>query len=284
MNEKEMIIMDEAIKLFAEKGFRAASIQEIATASGISKGAFYLHFKSKEALLLSILQHHHQQFEEQVALIEKKELNSREKFTEWMSLTFDEISKHREFIITQIREQTVPFNKEIENFFRQKEWESYLMFEKNLLGMYGEEIRPFLGDLIILAKGMVRSYLELIIFDVLHFDRSQLASFLLERMDHLVKGFFKSELAPIVSGQSIKVMWKSIRTAKLGSVEYVLEKLQETRKLANDNEDIMVTLDVLEEELQSEQLRKPVVKGMLTNLEQQEAFKEFAGTVRKYIL
>ncbi|KZZ85403.1 TetR/AcrR family transcriptional regulator [Bacillus sp. SJS] len=284
MNEKEMIIMDEAIKLFAEKGFRAASIQEIATASGISKGAFYLHFKSKEALLLSILQHHHQQFEEQVALIEKKELNSREKFTEWMSLTFDEISKHREFIITQIREQTVPFNKEIENFFRQKEWESYLMFEKNLLGMYGKEIRPFLGDLIILAKGMVRSYLELIIFDVLHFDRSQLASFLLERMDHLVEGFFKSELAPIVSGQSIKVMWKSIRTAKLGSVEYVLEKLQETRKLANDNEDIMVTLDVLEEELQSEQLRKPVVKGMLTNLEQQEAFKEFAGTVRKYIL
>ncbi|AZB40988.1 TetR/AcrR family transcriptional regulator [Bacillus sp. FJAT-42376] len=284
MKHKELIIMEAANKLFAEKGFRAASIQDIASASGISKGAFYLHFQSKEALLLSILKYHHSQFDERASAIEQKNLPPRETFLQWVSLTFEEISKHREFIITHLREQTVPFNKEIENFFRQKEWEGYLLYEKNLIRIYGEGIRPFLGDLIILAKGMLRSYLELIIFDVVSFDRNHLPAFLLERMDHLVEGFKGSRLEPIISEQSMKQMWKSVRTAKIGSVEHMIEELQETRKLAHDDEDILITLDVLEEELQSSQLRKPVVKGMLANLEKDESFREFADLLRTYIL
>ncbi|MGD7007208.1 TetR/AcrR family transcriptional regulator [Metabacillus sp. 84] len=282
MNDKELMIIQSAIKLFAEKGFQATSIQEIASASGISKGAFYLHFKSKDALLLSILKHYHSQFEEQASKIE--ELEPRARFVEWISLTIDVISQHREFIITQLREQTVPFNKEIENFFRQKEWEGYLLYEKYLISIYGDEIRPFLGDLIIMAKGLLRAYLELIIFDVLHFDKAQLGAFLLERMDHLVAGFYESPLVPIISEQDLKRMWKSLRTAKIGSAEYLLEQLQEIRKLAHDNEEMMITLDVLEDELQSKQLRKPVIKGMVYNLEQNEDFSEFAGLIKTYIL
>ncbi|MGV2541462.1 TetR/AcrR family transcriptional regulator, partial [Bacillus pumilus] len=36
--------------LFAKKGFSSTTIQEIADECGISQGAFYLHFKSKEEL------------------------------------------------------------------------------------------------------------------------------------------------------------------------------------------------------------------------------------------
>src|SRR5437588_11928036 len=35
---------------FARKGLRSARIEDITSASGLSKGAFYLHFPSKEAL------------------------------------------------------------------------------------------------------------------------------------------------------------------------------------------------------------------------------------------
>ena len=51
---KRQLIMDTAIELFAEKGYEATSIQEITKHCGISKGAFYLDFKSKDELLYAI--------------------------------------------------------------------------------------------------------------------------------------------------------------------------------------------------------------------------------------
>jgi AcrR family transcriptional regulator len=47
--------MDAAVKLFSTRGFRAASVDEICEEAGISKGAFYHHFESKQALFLALL-------------------------------------------------------------------------------------------------------------------------------------------------------------------------------------------------------------------------------------
>jgi AcrR family transcriptional regulator len=44
-------ILQIALKLFAEKGYHAASINDIIEAAGIAKGTFYLHFTGKFDLL-----------------------------------------------------------------------------------------------------------------------------------------------------------------------------------------------------------------------------------------
>ena len=49
MTKKQMIV-DSAIELFAQKGIEATSVQQITAHCGISKGAFYLSFKSKDEL------------------------------------------------------------------------------------------------------------------------------------------------------------------------------------------------------------------------------------------
>ena len=48
---KRLQILNSAKKLFLELGYKSTTIQSIATESGISKGAVYLYFKSKEAIL-----------------------------------------------------------------------------------------------------------------------------------------------------------------------------------------------------------------------------------------
>lgn len=47
-------------ELFATKGYEHTSIQQIADACGMTKGALYHHFESKEALLEQICQNHYQ--------------------------------------------------------------------------------------------------------------------------------------------------------------------------------------------------------------------------------
>jgi AcrR family transcriptional regulator len=48
-------ILDSAIKLFSTRGFATASVDDICAEAGISKGAFYHHFESKQALFLALL-------------------------------------------------------------------------------------------------------------------------------------------------------------------------------------------------------------------------------------
>lgn len=44
-------VLDAALALFIEKGFASTRVEDIATRAGLSKGAVYLYFPSKEAIL-----------------------------------------------------------------------------------------------------------------------------------------------------------------------------------------------------------------------------------------
>jgi len=48
-------ILDAALAVFSEKGFAAARVEDVATRAGLSKGAVYLYFDSKEALIAALV-------------------------------------------------------------------------------------------------------------------------------------------------------------------------------------------------------------------------------------
>jgi AcrR family transcriptional regulator len=49
-------LLDAAAKVFAERGYQAASVDEIAAAAGLSKGAVYWNFASKDELFHALLE------------------------------------------------------------------------------------------------------------------------------------------------------------------------------------------------------------------------------------
>ena len=51
-------IQRAAIREFWEKGFRGASLRQIVKNAGVTTGAFYGYFSSKEALFASIVEPH----------------------------------------------------------------------------------------------------------------------------------------------------------------------------------------------------------------------------------
>jgi AcrR family transcriptional regulator len=49
-------LLEAAAKVFAERGYQAASVDEIAAAAGLSKGAVYWNFSSKDELFHALLE------------------------------------------------------------------------------------------------------------------------------------------------------------------------------------------------------------------------------------
>ena len=53
--ERRQQLVRAASRLFAERGFRAVSMEDLAAEAGVSGPAVYRHFASKEALLADLL-------------------------------------------------------------------------------------------------------------------------------------------------------------------------------------------------------------------------------------
>ena len=59
-------ILEVAAEAFADRGYAGTSLSDVLKASGVTKGGFYFHFPSKEALALATLRHKQEQWAGQV--------------------------------------------------------------------------------------------------------------------------------------------------------------------------------------------------------------------------
>jgi AcrR family transcriptional regulator len=115
-------VREAAIRVFSEKGYSSASLQDIADEVGLLKGSLYHYIESKDAVLFEILENSHEQaldimrqtdalnldpterLRTYVCLLTNWYLSNRERasiyFTEWRYLTGD----YRETVQQQRRE------------------------------------------------------------------------------------------------------------------------------------------------------------------------------------
>ena len=71
--ERKQQILEAAIAVFARLGFRATRMDDVAEQAGLSKGALYLYYKSKDAIIAALLQHlFAQEFKQLQALVESE--------------------------------------------------------------------------------------------------------------------------------------------------------------------------------------------------------------------
>lgn len=75
--ERAALILEVAQHVFSEKGYIEASIDEIAARAGIAKGTVYVHFASKEELVVALFEQQFKQFLQQIEQILSESLPMR---------------------------------------------------------------------------------------------------------------------------------------------------------------------------------------------------------------
>jgi len=279
LQEKEKAIVLAGLKLFARKGFSSTSIQEIATESGISKGAFYLHFKSKEDLLLAIMKYNFDTIFFNISLYDEKDISPREKFEKQLSAVYGTFIEHKEFFIMLSKEQAIPRNEDIKKLMFEKHHEILLLYRKGLVSVYGQKAEPFATDLSMILEGLFHSYMRLMLIDQADLDLEELTHFLMKRMDSMVRDFDQSFLNEQMVN---KILEKAKLLRKSLDIDEVFAQMRNELEGRENKESLEISLDVLGEEVRRDVPRIPVIKGMLSNFKDISAFEKYINEIASY--
>lgn len=199
MKDKRTQLIEAAMRLFANKGFHTTSIQEIVTESGMSKGAFYLHFSSKDELILAIFQYYYGRLWEKVTAVAEENLSPKQTFEKQLEVQFKEIISHREFIMMQFQEQGLASNREMAIFMREKKKEIFIWHQTILLSIYGEDLKPHDVDAVIMLEGLTQTYFQMILLNHVTLSEKQLARYILNRLDDLISALNQRQEAPLMT-------------------------------------------------------------------------------------
>jgi AcrR family transcriptional regulator len=257
---KKQLIMEKALELFAKQGFEATSVQQITEHCGISKGAFYLSFKSKDELIIEIIDHFMIQFTSEIDYLVRNAKDEENLLYKFYYAIFHSFQKHSDFGKILIKEQSRSFN---EDFILKMRYYDRLM-DKSILSMverlYGDDkVKEIKYDLVFCIKGFMSMYSQLFLFYNVPLDLDLLSTSLVEKTNLLAR----HSTVPFISKGLIKVfeepaLEELTKEQIVSLMELEIEEMEESVEKES--------LILLKQQLHEPTFGRAIIKGLLENI------------------
>jgi len=88
-------LLESAKRLFSQKGYYATSVEDIVASAGLSKGAFYFYFKSKEELFKSLVEEMHLNIVKRLESFLERDLPLEDALIEHAEVFLEDIYQNR---------------------------------------------------------------------------------------------------------------------------------------------------------------------------------------------
>jgi AcrR family transcriptional regulator len=88
-------LLESAKTLFSQRGYYATSVEEIVASAGLSKGAFYFYFKSKEELFKSLVEEVHLNIVKRLESFLERDLPLEDALIEHAEVFLEDIYQNR---------------------------------------------------------------------------------------------------------------------------------------------------------------------------------------------
>ncbi|WP_026575016.1 TetR/AcrR family transcriptional regulator [Bacillus sp. UNC438CL73TsuS30] len=270
---KRQLIMEKALELFAKQGFEATSVQQITDYCGISKGAFYLSFKSKDELIIALIDQFMMQI---ISDIDYIVINSKveELLYDFYYAIYYNFQKHSDFAKVIMKEQSQTLNKEL--ILKMKYYDK--LMEKSILLMierlYGNEVEKIQYDLMFCIKGFMNTYSQFFVFYNVPLDLHLLSESLGEKTtilaQHMTLPFVSRELLHMLEPLNEEITKEQI----LENLEHIIGEMDESIEKES--------LTLLKQELQEPVYSLAIVKGLVENIRNHPHCKWVSYLLRRY--
>jgi AcrR family transcriptional regulator len=184
--ERRIQIMDTALKVFAEKGFRGTSIKDIAEAAEISQGLMYHYFASKGDLLKATIEYYSFLPELRRILADKENQPADKVLKEIANKFLDMLEAKKSLVKILIRD--VAFDPEVSDAWANLCQEGVLLLKKYIDGRINSgEFRPHNSEVTarcMLANIVMYHFTK----DVFKSSRTTKAEYVEEVLSNILKG------------------------------------------------------------------------------------------------
>ncbi|MFB7156707.1 MULTISPECIES: TetR/AcrR family transcriptional regulator [unclassified Lysinibacillus] len=272
---KKQLIMEKALELFSEQGFEATSVQQITERCGISKGAFYLSFKTKDELIISMVEHYLQQFVTDVDQVVRSSFSKDIIWVEFYKSIFQAFKKHAASARVFFNEKVLLTKKELFQKVIAYDADMSKSIIYMLEQLYQDELHETKYDVMYCIKGFMKSYSELFIFSDIPLDLDQLAKSLAEKTEIIAR----YTTIPFITEELVQL------TAKPFDEEVSQESLLELIEQHLDGFEESIereSLELLKFQVENLTYSKPILKGLIENIRLQPDYRWVAYVIAKY--
>ena len=265
-------LLQAAHELFLSQGFAKTTIQQLVDHAGISKGAFYLHFRSKSEVMSALVAHQEEQALDAIAeLRERGDLAAIDQLRAQIRYQCTDLLEHRVLLEIFIKEADVAIDEELV-LRAQRTRVDWLQMQKDFLRVaFPEHDERHTNDLGVLLEGAIHEFSSYVLLEGVELDADRIADFLVVTMQGVVAQLGAVEVEPVISGGALpdidEIDARLEASARL-RVETALEAmLEEAGKLGPDEQrEVGETVDALRSTLDQDSPSRVVLQGLLANL------------------
>ena len=211
MLDKKRLIVAAAQRVFARKGYRSASMREIADEAGVAKGSIYLHFKSKDELALAAVADVYDRIRRRMAELEADEgLTPRERFVRQLEEQLATGSDNAEWIRGLWHERADGIHEALPGFVLRIRAETTEWLLRSIRNLYGEPCATYAGDIALMMQGALGEVLGWHLLGGKAIEPQRLARYLVRRMDDIAAGLIGSGERPLVAGEELDALMRRL--------------------------------------------------------------------------
>jgi AcrR family transcriptional regulator len=282
---KSRQIVNTAMRIFREKGYFAASMQDIAEACSMAKASIYKVFPSKEDLFTGVFVEVHRILFEEARELDRmlrlKELPPKEVLRLKVEFQLQYMLENY-FFTSEFKELPITSNENFLVEWRKKRASLLTLHQDCFYETYGEPITPYLGDVVAIFRGMIKEYLSHVVQAVIAVPMAELAGFFVDRLDTLIGDLIANKPEPVLKTSNaffnaINPLDDHTRQANLDEfLKFFADKIRELPQPEPIRDELTEVIKLLQNEL-----AQPTPNATLLRV--YTAFLESVSELRPYV-
>ncbi|MCG1028182.1 helix-turn-helix transcriptional regulator [Virgibacillus halodenitrificans] len=268
MNEKKLSLLLAGMKLFAQKGYHQTSIQEIANEAGVSKGAFYIYFQSKEDFITTVFSHFYTQIKEKMTEVDEKKQHPRENLANQIAVLTEYIASYKDLITMHLREN-ISIGENTDKIIKEMKLQNFYWMKDKITAIYGSKLDDLLIDTIIQLEGLLNGYLKWMVIDNIQVDKNEIGPFIIRRLDEIVQGMLEKEEKPLLSAANIPDTYLYEQQLSQVALDDVIagigKKLNDLNLDISKKAQLQKVVETIKEEAVKEEPSPIIIQGLLAH-------------------
>ncbi|HVS64911.1 MAG TPA: helix-turn-helix domain-containing protein [Thermoanaerobaculia bacterium] len=272
MSDVRSSLVAAARELFSSQGYTKTTIQQLADRAGISKGAVYLHFRSKSDVMVALQMEIEASVLAAVARIaERDDLSPIEKLRAQLRYHFADLHEHLQLFEAYLLEAGVEIDEEL-TLRAQKMRVDWLRVQEEFLSLaYPDHDRRHTTDLAVTLNGALNEYYSYALLEGAALDADRVADYLVAMAGAMVRRLDEGDLLPVLDRKSLPPL-EEIESKMARALEQRIEaSLAEIDDYAEstggeEGSEIRETLEALRKVLSEAEPSRAVLQGLLANL------------------